>query len=189
MSEIVKEEMVKLRKSFDAELNALHVRVNAIEVPQESTEVTVSTVENKCNDLASKLDQRDSGELNIILFDVPHSTSENVKNNVDAILKDSMKLRDVTVEKVERKQNAKSSRPGIIVAKCKRKEDFIAILKSKSKLRQSAMYKKVMISVDKPKVQSDNERNIRVLASVLQDKISVKGYRLTKKNPGNEGRP
>ena len=88
-------------------------------------------------------------------------------NEVNGLLKDGLKLRDVTVESAERKTNVSESKSGVIVAKLINKDDKNKVMKNKSKLMDSRKYDKVFIEHDNAKHQLVLNANIRTIAKTL----------------------
>ena len=61
------------------------------------------------------------------------AVNENVKDEVNGLLRDGLKLRDVAVESAERKtNNGNESKHGVIVAKFKSKDDKHRVMKNKN---------------------------------------------------------
>lgn len=185
ISHIVREEVQRIRKSFEQQMQGLCVRLRAIEETQEVVNTRVTAVEETCDLLNERRDQQEVRDLNIVVFGLPFSEAGNVKNKVDAVLKDGLKLRNVSVEHAIRKPSNKPNKPGIVIAKCRNKEDKNAIMKNKRKLKDSVQFKKVMIAADKPAEQRITENNMRTLANALRDKVTIKGTRITMKSETN----
>ena len=61
-------------------------------------------------------------QLNVIVRNLPEKGSANVKNEVNGMLRDGLKLRNVTVESAERKTNSGNDfNYGVKVAKLKKR--------------------------------------------------------------------
>ena len=67
-------------------------------------------------------------------------------NAVNGLLKDGLKLCDVTIQSAERKtNNVSESKSGVIVATFRHKDDKSKVMKNKSKLSDSRKYDEVFI--------------------------------------------
>ena len=60
-------------------------------------------------------------ELNIVIRILSESQHENVNTKVNGLLKDGLKLREITVLNVIRKPARKHYQSGLIIATCKRR--------------------------------------------------------------------
>ena len=58
-------------------------------------------------------------ELNIVTRNLPESQHENVNTKLNCLLKDGLKLREITVLNVIRKPARKHYQSGLIIATCK----------------------------------------------------------------------
>ena len=90
-----------------------------------------------------------------------------MKSEVNELIKDGLRLRDVTVESAERKACAIENRTGIVIAKLKNKEDKVAVMKNKSKLKEIRSYKTVFVEHDLPKHQRVLNANIWTIVKTL----------------------
>ena len=80
-----------------------------------------------------------------------------------------MKLRDIEVQSAERKENRTfNGKAGLVVAKCKSREDKQAVMKIKSKLKDSRRYENVYI-------EHDLSRQQRVFNSNMRTIVNAKG--------------
>ena len=112
--------------------------------------------------------------LNVVIRNLPERHEENIKSEVNGLIKDGLKLRDIAVESAERKPSAVDSRSGIVIAKLKNKEDKLAVMKNKSKLKDSRRYQNVFVEHDLPKHQRVLNANIRRKYSYCHKKILSK---------------
>ena len=55
--------------------------------------------------------------LNVVIRNLPERHEENIKSEVNGLIKDGLRLRDIAVESAERKPSAVDSRSGIVIAK------------------------------------------------------------------------
>ena len=98
----------------------------------------IDEVAKKCDNLKSN--GQSSNSLlnnNIIIRNLPEREHENTTREVNKILKDGLKLRDVAVDSATKKQNRQDDRKsGIIIATCKTKADKQVIMKTKRHLKE-----------------------------------------------------
>ncbi|VDI20945.1 Hypothetical predicted protein [Mytilus galloprovincialis] len=89
-------------------------------------------------------------------------TNNCLKNNVISMVKDGMKLKNIIVEKVERKQS-NGPRPGVVIARLQSKQNKVEIMEKKKELRKIQKYRNVYIESDIPyetRVANSNMRTI-----------------------------
>ncbi|CAG2254194.1 unnamed protein product [Mytilus edulis] len=135
----------------------------------------LDTMKNKLNSVektyasvvkSKNLDTIDRGK-NLIIKMLPNDKNETpnnncLKNNVISMIRDGLKLRDVKVEKVERKQS-NGPRPGVVVARLNSKQEKTTVLEKKMELRKTQKYRNVYIESDvayETRVQNSNMRTI-----------------------------
>jgi hypothetical protein len=163
VDKIVSERLGEMRAEIDSDMEQLKGKINEI---QERTSY------------ATAAKAKEELSLNIIVKNMPHAVNENVVTMVNCLIKDGLQLAHVTIEKAERKES-RGEHPGIIIAKCRSKEDKDKITKGKRKLKDSTIYKNVYVEHDKPLEQRIQEANLRTIAKVLgKDKLIVKGSRI-----------
>jgi hypothetical protein len=105
-------------------------------------------------------------------------TNESTDVQVNDILKYGLRLK-MKVESLERKQTRRDGEIGVVVAKCKTKEDKNEIMKSKSNLRNTRTYKNVYIEHDRPKSERNTISNLKTIAGVIgNEKVMIRGNRL-----------
>lgn len=168
IQKVISTEVAKVRQEFKSEIDDLKHRVIALEEkePVEST---------SCNPEST----------NIVIMGLIQGQNENVKNKVNAVLKEGLKLKDITVESAERKKSKNEGKPGIVIAKCKSKSDHDTVMKNKSKLNESRQYKSVRIERFKSIEQLRHEADLRLILqnSTAKDKLQVRGGHLVAKRP------
>lgn len=94
----------------------------------------ITTIENRDNTQCNG--HIDPCRLNFIVRNMNERNGENVKNRVNGLIKDGLRIRDVTVVSAERKVS-RNRKPGVIVAKCKSEQDVSKVLKNKKRLKKS----------------------------------------------------
>lgn len=107
--------------------------------------------------------------MNIILRNLPESSRENVTNKVNSVIKDRLKLSNISVVSAERKESKVGRFPGVVVAICRSTEEKRGILSSKKRLKDTKNFSRVYISSDKTLQQRIFESNMRVLAESVGD--------------------
>ncbi|KAH3734655.1 hypothetical protein DPMN_041095 [Dreissena polymorpha] len=86
--------------------------------------------------------------LSVVIRNLPETASESTSAKVNAMLKDGLKLSNITVSKAERKKSRTESRPGVVIATFKCKEDKQTVMNAKSDLRHINQYSKIFINHD-----------------------------------------
>ena len=130
----------------------------------------------------------ESSKTNFILRNFPEREREDINYEVTRVLKDGLKLRDIEIEKAERKPNrSNNGKPGIVIAKCKSKEDKHTIMRNKNKLKDSKRYERVFIEHDLPRQQRVLNSNMRAIVNTIgRDKLQVRGSRVNVKRHDND---
>ena len=125
-------------------------------------------------------------EQQLNVRNLPEIVYENVKDEVNELLRDGLKLRDVAVESAKRKtNNGNESKHGVIVAKFKSKDDKHRVMKNKNKLKDSKRYENVFIEHDIPKHQRVLNANSR---TIVKSDLQFEGSKLRMK-PTSPDRP
>ena len=103
---------------------------------------------------------------------------------VNCLIKDGLKIRGITVESAIRKSNnSGESKPGIIIAKFKSKDEMSTVMKSKNKLKDSRRYSKVFLEHDLPRHQRMLNANIRTIVKTLgRQELEFDGTRVKVKD-------
>ena len=107
----------------------------------------LAEMEDKLTSLVRKTEQQASKQdilLNIVIHKLPESNKENTVVKVNGLIKDGLKLKNVTIEKAERKKTKKEGAHGLIIATCKSKEDKELIMRNKTKLKSSRNFSDVL---------------------------------------------
>jgi hypothetical protein len=177
----VKKEMEQFKNLFDTKIDNLNQHIKAVEEKQDTRDAQVYELEDRVEMLDEFCAEEENRQMSIVMFGVPEADYENVENKANAVLKEGLKLDNVRIRGAVRKPSYKPNKPGVIVARCKCKADKDVIMKNKSKLRDSAVYRGVVIVPDKTKEQRIAENNARILANVFDDKLQMRGPRLVKK--------
>lgn len=148
----------------------------------------VKNLESRTQDNASNttVDSSEETRRRFIVRNLSERDNEDVKQRVNNVINDGLKLR-ITIETAVRKVNRINSKPGLIVATCKYTEDKDAIMKRKKDLKNSRRYENVFIENDIPPHQRKLNSNLRAIVNTLgQDKLYFKGSRVFTADDGNQ---
>ncbi|KAH3814719.1 hypothetical protein DPMN_143228 [Dreissena polymorpha] len=122
--------------------------------------------------------QTNSGVNNIVIRNFPERANENVKDRVNSLLKNVLKV-NISIKSAERKKAKSGTENGVIIAVCKSRDDKDTVMKSESKLRLSRAYSSVYIENDMTQKERNYISNLRTLAHVIgKDKVNVQGNKL-----------
>lgn len=117
---------------------------------------------------------------------------ENLNNKVNAMIREGMKLRDITAKSCRRIPVREGGNgPGVIIVECQSLKDKKAIMKAKLSLRKArAQYKDIRISHDYSPQERATRSNLRLIQQSIGDKnIELHSMRFVKvKNTEQEGR-
>ena len=128
---------------------------------------------------------------------MPENQNEDIKNKVNALFRDGLRLANVSVKDAERKQSHNDSKPGVVIATLKNKEEKQQVMREKSKLKDSRRFSKVFIHHDQVPSQRNMSSNFRAIlrASKMNNSnsnLSMRGSRVVYDGQGtdrNDPRP
>lgn len=174
----VNSEMNKIRTDFESRLvefkESLRAEVTAdlddLRDEVKSRESTTQSTNNE-SDIS----------LNIVIRNLPESHSENTKNKVNSLLRDGLRLFDISVEDAERKRSYTDGKPGVIIAKMKNKHEKTRVMKEKSRLKDSRQFTKVFIQHDLHPSQRSVSSNFRRIVHAMKsnaNNLSMRGSRI-----------
>ena len=121
--------------------------------------------------IQSTTNERDIS-LNIVIRNLPESHSENTKNKVNSLLRDSLRLSDISVQDAERKQSYTDGKPGVIVAKMKNKQKKTRVIKEMRRLKDSRQFNKVFIQHDLHPSQRSVSSNFRRIVHAMKSNVN-----------------
>ncbi|VDH92828.1 Hypothetical predicted protein [Mytilus galloprovincialis] len=126
---------------------------------------------------------REDRQNNVIIRNLPESKNENLLNKVGGLLKDGLKLKDISVKSADRKTSNNDSRPGVIIVSFEISDDRRKVMAAKRMLKDSRNYKNVFIDFDIPKAQRVLNANLRnIVRTIGQDKLEIRGSRIQVKH-------
>lgn len=158
----------KIKNDFESELQKV----------REEMKDEINTLKENQHVSQANQTHSESTDLNIVIRNLPHSENENTKIKVNTFIKDILKL-NVEIASAQRRQPRNESESGVIVAKCKSKDDKLQIMRAKAKLRHSRVYSNVYIEHDLTIRDRNTMSNFRTLANAIgNDKLFVRGNKL-----------
>jgi hypothetical protein len=104
---------------------------------------------------------------NIIIRNLPYHTGENLRRKVSDLISSDLGLPDISVIRVERKDELSNGNPGVVVANIGSSEDRLKVMKNKIKLKDSARYSKVYIHNDQHKSDRQLAANMRTIVRAI----------------------
>ncbi|KAH3707564.1 hypothetical protein DPMN_066974 [Dreissena polymorpha] len=124
--------------------------------------------------------------LNVVIRNLPETASGSTSSKVNAMLKDGLKLSNITVSRAERKKSRTESRPGVVIATFKCKEDKQTVMNAKPDLRHISQYSKVFINQDLAPEQRKNSQNFAtILRAAKSDNLTMRGTRIVNRRSGD----
>ena len=165
----------KIKKDFNIETQKVREEMKHI-----SDNVKSSTVTSRSCTNATNAEQDLS--LNIVIRNLPETNSENIKEKVESLVTDGLKLR-ISFENAIRKQSRNPNEHGVVIAKCKSAEDKSTIIKATPVLKSTGNYNQIYIEHDKSQNERNAFSNLKTIASIIgKDKVFVRGNRLLPRN-------
>ena len=185
--------MEALRQDFKTMSDTISSRFDRLELSigdriKEAVLEYITTVKNEFTEAMGAFEKRLEAvegksvpdlASNFVVYEMAQDENEDVKDKVNNLLRDVLKLEDVKVSSAERKPAYNGRDNGVIVAKCSSIEDRSTIMEAKSLLRDSEHYSHIRIYPDRPKWQRVHEANMRILVKTLgNDKVTLRGNRV-----------
>ena len=168
------------KKLTDSILKVCEAKIGQVkkEFHTEITKITdrLTIVENR--DSTQCNGHTDPRKMNFIVRNMNEREGENVRNRVSGLIKDDLRINDVSVVSAERKVS-RNRKPGVIVASCKSEQDVVKVLKNKKALKNHRQYEQVYVEPDVPLEQRIQKSNFRNIVSVIgEDKLELRGSRV-----------
>ena len=124
--------------------------------------------------------------LNVVIRGLPVTNNENVKTKVNALIKDGLRIRDVTCNSAERKTSYNEAKPGVIIASFSSHEDKRKVMQKKVDLKYCRQYDNVFIQHDLSQPDRILSNNFRTILSALREQnLTVRGTRVVQLNREN----
>lgn len=174
----VNSELSKVRKDIDTRMETFKESMKA-EMTADLADVRAKMNTRDSNSTTCNVSQAKDLSLNIVIRNLPESQNENTKNKVNALFRDGLRLSDITVDNAERKQTYSASKPGVVIARLKNKDDKQRVMKGKTRLRESRQFSKVYIHHDQLPSERSASTNFRaILRAMNNTNLSMKGSRI-----------
>ena len=163
LTDVVSSAVSTLKEELGDEIDDLSRRLRKLEEREEREQNRMIV-----DDIVIS-DSINNTNMNMIVRNLPERNSENTVAEVNCLIKDGLKIRDITVESATRKNSNKNgeNKPGIVVAKFKSKEEKTTVMKNKNKLKDSRRYSNVFLEHDIPRHQRMLNANIRTIVKTL----------------------
>ena len=174
----VNSEMNKIRTDFESRLVEFKESLRA-EVSADLDDLR-DEVKSRESTTQSTNNERDIS-LNIVIRNLPESHSENTKSKVNSLLRDGLRLSDISVDDAERKRSYTEGKPGVIVAKMKNKQEKTRVMKEKRRLKDSRQFSNVFIQHDLHPSQRSVSSNFRRIVQAMKsnaNNLSMRGARI-----------
>ncbi|KAH3848896.1 hypothetical protein DPMN_091279 [Dreissena polymorpha] len=158
----------KLTMAVDNKVNAMKEEIKAEIIPEIE----------ELKSFASSQSQRNNIALNICIRDLPENEGENTKSKVDKLIKDGLKIKNVTCLNAERKPNrSNSNKPGFVIATMRSQDDKKQVLTNKSDLKDNRQYEDVFIGHDQTAVERKINENFRIFRALKNNDIQIQSTR------------
>ena len=87
-------------------------------------------------------------------------------------MRDGLRLPDITVEDAERKRSYSDSKPGVIIARMKNKQEKTRVMTEKRRLKDSRQFSKVFVHHDLHPSQRSISNNFRRIVHAMKNNTS-----------------
>ena len=166
---VVNKEIESVKANLQKEIHEVRDRVTALEATDTS-----DTSRRSCN---------------IVLTNVQLQNNDNdLKSQVNDIIKDGIGLNDIIVASTERKESRREGVPGVVIATLQSKEQLSSVMKNKKKLKDNENLKQVRIYPDGPWHERRNDMNFQTLMKAMADEsLEWTGGRIVQKRERQNG--
>lgn len=169
LKECVMAEIKDIRDTFSDQIRQLSDRLTNVE--QTSIPCAVDATPSQ-----SEISR------NLVIRNLKDHVVENVARKVDTLIKDGLKVNDITVVSAERKLS-RNGKPGVVIAKFKTKEEVNILLSKKKLLRNSDQHSSVYIAQDIPYNDRVHNQNMRTLLNAVgRNQLEMRGSFVVKKS-------
>ena len=165
LSKEIDNKIQNLREDFNSELNEINTRL-------DNERRGNANVNANVND--------DERHLRVVVRNLPEAVNENIKQKVDSVIKDGLKIADINVVSAERKESWNDSRPGVVIAKFRNSEEKKRVMTAKTVLRNNRQYSQVYINHDLSKEERNMASNMRTLLNGVRrgHNLQIRGTRV-----------
>ena len=180
-SEITKEIVSVKNKVIEVENACAPLHAAIAEVKSD-----VSSIKSNMSKMHKSQNPEKTGDisLNIVIRNLPQTHGENVLNKVNGLVKDGLKIKDVSVMTAERKANRSDYEHGIVIAKCASANDKRKIMSNKRNLKSDRKYSRVYIDHDMSREDRIMASNLKsIVKAVGNNKLYVRGNRICSSTP------
>jgi len=187
----VNSEMSKVRKDVDARLETFKESLKD-EVTADIAEINtklqnLSTAQTYAAAASGPTPPQPDRSLNVVIRGLPSTNNERVIEKVNVLIKDGLRVNDVSCVSAERKQAYNDSKPGVVIASFTCHDDKRKVLSSKRELKNSRQYNTVYIDHDLSVPDRIMNNNFRTILSALRDQnLTVRGTRVVHVGRGND---
>ena len=162
----VRAEIDELRREYSSEIEGLKTKITLLEKSYAEA-VKCNGVSGNSGETKAQFEER---KKRIVVRNLPQGANETpqiVMDKVNAMIRDGCKLTDVKVTAAQRKISARR-RPGVIVTSIETFAQKQKIMKSKSSLKRTAVYKRVYIENDYCLETRKTDSNLRTILKEIE---------------------
>ncbi|XP_071147441.1 uncharacterized protein PF3D7_1120000-like [Mytilus edulis] len=185
---IVHKEMKNLESKVAKDIEQLKVDVNE---DFQSVKNEISSLKDRCQEpmIRPEAEAENNKRNNAIIRNLAESENENLFNKVSGLLKDGLRLKNISIHSVERKRSFREGKPGLVIVKFQNAQDKREVMEVKKTLREARNYRDVFIENDLPKAERMLNANLRHIVNTIgKDKLEIRGSRIQTKRNDNESR-
>lgn len=125
----------------------------------------------------------DDRSLNVVIRGLSETQGEDTRAKVNKLIRDGLKIRDISCSAASRKKSSVESKPGVIIAQFSTHEDKRKVMSAKRDLRKNQQYEHVYINHDLSSADRLMSSNFRTILNALhKSDLSVKGSRVVRTN-------
>ena len=173
----IQKEVSKVKSEITKETVSVKNKVIEVEKTCTPLHAAIAEVKSDVSSIKSNMSKMDKSEtsektddisLNIVIRNLPQTHCENVLNKVNGLVKDCLKIKDVSVTTAQEKTNRSDNEHGIVIAECASANDKPKIVSNKRHLKSDRKYSHVYI-------YHDMSREDRIMASNLKSIVKAVG--------------
>ena len=194
MKEDMDSELTKVKRQIkDTEKDITRVNETLMPTMNERMWDELDEIRNKVEGIQKDLRERgregmahkqkaddETRDRNIIIRNFPERVDEDIKKREHYMIRDTLKLENLSVVKAERLINKNTSKPGIVKATLYSNKSDQTVMKHKNKLKDSSRYNKAFVENDISAAQRAINANFRTLLNALgESNLQLRGSRIS----------
>ena len=158
-------------KRISSEVSKISTQVkSAVDDLRQDFDRDLKVVEEKVDDVSKSALGSFGKDIscNLVIRNLPESINENVVSKASALMREGLKLKNISFSKVERKASRNENKSELVIVTCKSRDDSNEVMSTKRNLKSSRQYSDIFIHKDQTVQQRIERKNFQVIVDVLK---------------------